>query len=230
VSAAASVAEQVAGRLASVRARIANAARDAGRAADAVTLVAVSKTVPFDGVEAALAAGQLALGENRAQELRTKAEAFATHVPAPIWHFVGQLQRNKVRLVAPFVTCWQSIDRPELGPDLARFAPGARVLVQVNVGAEPQKAGCDPAAAPGLVDELRAVGLDVTGLMTVPPAGGDPRPHFAALRELGQGLELADLSMGMTADFEAAIAEGATIVRIGSAVFGARREGGGLRR
>ena len=195
-----------------------------------MTLVAVSKTVPFAAIEAALAAGQLVLGENRAQELRTKAEAFATRAPAPIWHFVGQLQRNKVRLVAPYVTCWQSIDRPELGPELARFAPGARVLVQVNVGAEPQKAGCDPAAAPGLVDELRAVGLDVTGLMTVPPAGVDPRPHFAALRKLGEGLDLPDLSMGMTADFEAAIGEGATIVRVGSAVFGARREGGGLRR
>ncbi len=98
------------------------------------------------------------------------------------------------------------------------------------MGVEPQKAGCDPAAAPGLVDELRAVGLEVTGLMTVPPAGVDPRPHFAALRELGEQLELPDLSMGMTADFEAAIGEGATIVRVGSAVFGARREGGGLRR
>jgi pyridoxal phosphate enzyme (YggS family) len=230
VSAAGSVAEQVAGHLASVRARIATAARDAGRAPDAVTLVAVSKTVPLEAVEAALAAGQLVLGENRAQELRTKAEAFASRAPAPIWHFVGQLQRNKVRLVAPYVTCWQSIDRAELGPELARFAPEARVLVQVNVGAEPQKAGCDPASAPGLVDELRAGGLDVTGLMTVPPAGVDPRPYFAALRELGEGLDLPDLSMGMTADFEAAIGEGATIVRIGSAVFGARREGGGLRR
>ncbi len=230
MSAAGSVAEHVAGQLASVRARIAAAARDTGREPAAVTLVAVSKTVPFAAIEAALAAGQLVLGENRAQELRAKAEAFATRAPAPIWHFVGQLQRNKVRLVAPHVSCWQSIDRPELGPELARFAPGARVLVQVNVGAEPQKAGCDPAAAPGLVDELRAVGLDVTGLMTVPPAGVDPRPYFAMLRELGEALDLPDLSMGMTADFEAAIGEGATIVRVGSAVFGARREGGGLRR
>jgi pyridoxal phosphate enzyme (YggS family) len=230
VSSAGSVAELVAGQLASVRARIASAARGAGRQPDAVTLVAVSKTVPVEVVEAALAAGQLQFGENRAQELLTKAEALATRAPAPIWHFVGQLQRNKVRLVAPHVACWQSVDRPELVHELAKFAPGARVLVQVNVGAEPQKAGCDPAAAPGLVDELRAAGLDVAGLMTVPPAGVDPRPFFATLRGLGERLELPDLSMGMTGDFEAAIGEGATIVRVGNAVFGARREHGGLRR
>ena len=224
------VGEQVAVQLEQVRTRIASAARGVGREPDAVTLVAVSKTVPLDAVEGALAAGQRDLGENRAQELRAKAEVLVSRAPPPIWHFVGQLQRNKVRQIAPYVSCWQSIDRPELGAELARCAPGARVLVQVNVGAEPQKGGCEPAAAPRLVDELRDLGLDVTGLMTVPPIAADPRPHFAVLRELGEQLELPDLSMGMTADFEAAIGEGATIVRIGSAVFGARRGGDGLRR
>jgi pyridoxal phosphate enzyme (YggS family) len=213
-----------------VRARIAHAARNAGRAPDDVRLVAVSKEHPPAAVAQALDAGQVDFGENRAQELLAKAELLDAHVPRPCWHFVGRLQRNKVRLVAPHVVWWHSIDRAELGTELARFAPGARVLVQVNVAGEPQKGGCAPADVDALVDRLRADRLEVCGLMTVPPEHADPRPHFAALRSLGERLGLRELSMGMTADFEVAIGEGATIVRVGSAVFGPRRSTGDLRR
>ena len=146
------------------------------------------------------------------------------------WHFIGRLQRNKVRVLAGVVDRWHSIDRPELVDPLARHAPGARVLVEVNLSGEPQKGGCPPDETRALVDRLRGAGLAVDGLMTVPAAEGDPRPTFAALRELAESLGLPELSMGMTGDFEAAIAEGATIVRIGSAIFGPRPGAAGLRR
>jgi hypothetical protein len=117
---------------------------------------------------------------------------------------------------------WQSVDRPELGAEIARRAPGARVLVEVNLGEEPQKGGCFPGELAALVDALRADGLAVDGLMAVPPHDGDPRRWFAALRERAVTLGLAELSMGMTDDFEVAIGEGATIVRVGRALFGPR--------
>jgi hypothetical protein len=200
-----------------------------------VTLVVVSKTVSEDRVREALAAGARDLGENRAQELIAKAAALrdtalAGNAPPPRWHFVGRLQRNKVKPLAATVDLWHSIDRPELADPLSRHAPGARVLVEVNLSGEAQKGGCRPEDTAALVDRLTAAGLLVEGLMTVPAAAGDPRPAFAALRELAGGLGLARLSMGMTADFEAAIAEGATIVRVGSAVFGPRPGTEGLRR
>ena len=193
----------------------------------------VTKTVPEARVRDALAAGARDLGENRAQELVAKAEAIGdapAEGEAPRWHFIGKLQRNKVRMLAPHVELWHSIDRPELADPLARYAPAARVLVEVNLSEEPQKGGCAAAEAPALVDRLRDAGLVVEGLMTVPAAAGDPRAAFAALRELAGRLELPQLSMGMTADFEIAIAEGATIVRVGSAVFGPRPGPEGLRR
>jgi pyridoxal phosphate enzyme (YggS family) len=200
-----------------------------------VTLVVVSKTVPADRVREALDAGARDLGENRAQELVAKAAALrdmalADVVPPPQWHFIGRLQRNKVKLLAGTVGLWHSIDRPELADPLARHAPGARVLVEVNLSDETQKGGCRPEDTAALVDVLTAAGLLVEGLMTVPAAAGDPRPAFAALRELAAGLGLATLSMGMTGDFEAAISEGATIVRVGSAVFGPREGTEGMRR
>jgi uncharacterized pyridoxal phosphate-containing UPF0001 family protein len=120
------------------------------------------------------------------------------------------------------VTCWHSVDRVQLGPVLARHAPGARVLVEVNLAGEDQKAGCAPRDAATLVDALRDEQLDVVGLMTVPPHGDDPRPWFAMLRGLAAQLGLRELSMGMSDDFELAIAEGATIVRVGRALFGPR--------
>jgi PLP dependent protein len=215
--------EVVAAGLAEVQARIAAAARAAGRRPEDVTLVAVSKEHSVAAIEEALTAGQRIFGENRAQDLVAKAEVLAGHAPEPIWHFVGRLQRNKVRMLAAHVRLWHSIDRPELGPELARHAPGAHVLVQVNLAGEAQKGGCAPVDAAPLVEQLRAHALDVAGLMTVPPAAADPRPYFAGLRALAQHLGLRELSMGMSVDYEAAIGEGATIVRVGSAVFGARR-------
>ena len=212
----------VAARLDEVRGRIAAAARASGRDPSAVSLIAVSKEVDAAAVRAALAAGQRDFGENRAQELGAKAEALGAASPAPVWHFIGQIQRNKVRAVAPAVALWHSVDRAEVGETIARHAPAARVLVQVNVGDEPQKGGCEPAGAAALAEQLAGFGLAVEGLMTVPPQAADPRPYFSSLRDLAAGLGLATLSMGMSGDYEAAIAEGATLVRVGTAVFGAR--------
>jgi pyridoxal phosphate enzyme (YggS family) len=206
-------------RLAEVRERIGDAARRAGRNATDVLLVAVSKNVEPARIGDAISAGQRAFGENRAQELLAHADACDGAVD---WHFVGRLQRNKVRALAPLVTLWQSVDREGLVTELAKHAPHARVLVQVNVGDEPQKGGCAPADASALVTTARAAGLQVEGLMTVPPEGTDPRPFFAQLRTLADRLELGQLSMGMSSDFEAAIAEGATVVRVGTAIFGPR--------
>jgi pyridoxal phosphate enzyme (YggS family) len=207
----------VAERVAEVRERIAAAAARAGRDAGAVTLVAATKTVDPARVQEVVDAGVVDVGENRAQELLTK-----TDVHGARWHFLGRLQRNKVRQLTPWVACWQSVDRPELGAEIARRAAGARVLVEVNVGEEPQKGGASPARVPALVDALRADGLDVVGLMTVPPHDGDPRRWFAQLREQAAALGLGELSMGMTDDFEVAVEEGATMVRVGRALFGPR--------
>jgi pyridoxal phosphate enzyme (YggS family) len=220
--------EEVAGRLAQVQARLAGAAGRAGRPASAVRLVVVTKGVPSPVVQAALDAGATDLGENRAQELLAKAPELVLpgSSPAgggrPTWHFIGRLQRNKVAALAPIVDLWQSVDRIELGRAIAGRAPGAAVLAEVNVAADPAKAGVAPAEAPALVDGLRAEGLAVGGLMTVPEAGRDPRPAFAALAALADRLGLAEVSMGMSDDFEVAVEEGATIVRVGRAIFGPR--------
>jgi pyridoxal phosphate enzyme (YggS family) len=209
-------------RLESVRAQIGVAARRAGRDPASVLLVGASKTVAASVLAETLAAGLVDYGENRAQELLAKATELDGAAPAPRWHFFGRLQRNKVAALAPRVTLWHSVDRPELGPVIARRAPGARVLVEVNLAREEQKGGCDPDATAALVDGLRALELQVTGLMTVPPAAGDPRPFFAGLRELAARVEVDELSMGMSGDFGIAVEEGATIVRVGRAIFGAR--------
>ena len=204
-----------------VRARIAAAASGAGRDPDAVRLVAATKTVPAERVAEAVALGVTDVGENRAQALLAKADALAAGTSTTgsdvCWHFLGRLQRNKVRSLAGTVTWWQSVDREPLGVAIARHAPGAQVLVEVNLGIEPQKGGCAPTDAARLADE---------GLMTIPPAGDDPRRWFAALRELGGDLGVRHLSMGMTDDYEVAVQEGATMVRIGRAIFGARRGSG----
>jgi len=203
--------------VASVRARIAAAARRAGRDPSAVTLVAATKTVPPERVAEVIAAGVPDVGENRAQELLAK-----RHVEGARWHFLGRLQRNKVAALAPWVYCWQSVDRDPLAAEIARRAPGAIVLVEVNVAAEAQKGGCAPADTARLVDGCRSLGLTVAGLMTVPPAGDDPRRWFASLRELARHVGVRELSMGMTDDYEIAVEEGATMVRVGRALFGAR--------
>jgi pyridoxal phosphate enzyme (YggS family) len=215
-------AERTIKQVASVRERIAAAARRAGRDPASVTLVAASKTVPVSTLWAGLDAGLDVLGENRAQELVAKAPSLADHQPPPRWHFLGRLQRNKVGALAPWVELWESVDRAELGPVLARRAAGARVLVEVNVAREQQKGGCDPDTAGALVDALRALGLHVAGLMTVPPHGDDPRRWFSDLRDLATALDLTELSMGMSDDFEVTVEESATIVRVGRALFGSR--------
>ena len=212
----------VATRLAEVRERIDAAARAARRNPTDITLVAVTKEIALDPIREALAAGATDLGENRAQELVPKAEALAGSTPAPRWHFIGRLQRNKVRALAPHVALWQSVDRDELVDTIAQHAPGAAVLVQVNVAGEVQKGGCEPALVPALVARAHDRGLRVEGLMTVPPQSADPRPHFADLRTLTETLGLRGCSMGMSGDYEIAVAEGATIVRVGSAIFGPR--------
>lgn len=217
----------VAAAITEVRSRIAGAARRAGREPETVRLVAATKTVPAERVVEAVALGVTDVGENRAQELLDKADTLAAKAPSTpanvCWHFLGRLQRNKVRSLARKVTWWQSVDREVLGVAIARHAPGAQVLVEVNLADEPQKGGCAPADAGRLADALREPGLRVEGLMTIPPEGDDPRRWFAALRELGGELGVHHLSMGMTDDYEIAVEEGATMVRIGRAIFGARR-------
>jgi PLP dependent protein len=212
----------VAAAVTDVRARIATAARRAGRDPATVTLVGATKTVPPERIAEAVTAGVTDLGENRAQELLAKAPTLADLDPAPRWHFLGPLQRNKVRALAPLVACWQSIDRIAVGDTVARHAPGAEVFVEVNLAGEPQKPGCPPDETAALVDALRARGLIVAGLMAVPPVSDDPRPWFARLRDLAQAAQTPGLSMGMSDDFEAGIAEGATVVRVGRALFGRR--------
>ncbi|HUP74095.1 MAG TPA: YggS family pyridoxal phosphate enzyme [Acidimicrobiales bacterium] len=209
-----------------------------------VRLVAVTKAFDEQAVAAALAAGADGIGENYAQEMVAKAAAldaleagperpFSERVAGPErpfservpWHFIGQLQRNKVKVLVPLgVALWQTVDRLELAREVARRQPAARVLVQVNTTGEEQKGGCEPGEAPALVAGCQALDLSVAGLMTVGPAGPAEaaRPAFRLLRRMADDLGLADCSMGMSADFEVAVDEGATIVRIGSRLFGPR--------
>jgi hypothetical protein len=221
--------ESIAGRLAAVRARIDAAARAAGRDPSTVTLVAVSKTQPPEAIREAYAAGQRDFGENYAQEVVAKHAALADLEGLRL-HFIGGLQRNKAKDVAPRAAMVQSVDREDLARELDKRAAAAgrtlEVLLEVNVGGEASKSGAAPADVPALVKAVRALPhLALRGLMTIPPEVDDPaeaRPFFAALRELAKAHGLAALSMGMSHDFEAAIAEGATIVRVGTAIFGAR--------
>jgi pyridoxal phosphate enzyme (YggS family) len=190
------------------------------------TLVAVSKTQPPDAIREAYAAGQRDFGENYAQEWKAKAEALAD-LPDLRWHFVGSLQTNKVRALAGRVAFVHAVDREELARELSRrWQPTGkvvRVFLDVNTGGESSKGGCPPAEAAllaGAVSGLPAV--ELVGLMCIPPPGEDPRPHFRTLRGLRDRLGLTELSMGMSGDWELAVAEGATFVRIGTALFGER--------
>jgi pyridoxal phosphate enzyme (YggS family) len=211
----------VARNIAAVQARIARAGGD-GR----VQLVAVTKGFGADAVRAAADAGVLDIGENYVAELCEKHDALQG-VPVR-WHLIGHVQRNKVRRVAPLVHLWHTVDRAELGAEIAQRAPGARVLVQVNASGEAQKSGCAPDDAPALVEALRGRGLDVAGLMTIGSIG-DPartRTAFRRLSMLAAALALRELSMGMSDDLEIAVEEGATMVRIGRSLFGERSPGG----
>jgi len=214
-----------------------NLARVRSGVPGSVTLVAVSKTHPAEAIREAYAAGQRDFGENYAQEWRDKAAALSD-LRDLVWHFIGALQTNKVKVVvgrpeegqdSPHVAWIHAIDRMSLAEEVSRRSHrrGAttRVLLEVNVAGEASKSGCAPADIPRLAEAVaRMPGLSLRGLMCIPPAEGDPRPHFAALRALRDSLDLRlpDLSMGMSSDYADAIAEGSTLVRVGTAIFGAR--------
>ena len=219
--------QEAAGRLAAVTGRIGAAAEAAGRDASSVRLVAVSKLQPDGRIEGALAAGHRLFGENRVQEAEARWPAFRERFPDIALHLIGGLQTNKVRDAVRLFDVIETVDRPRLAAALAReFERAGRALpcfVQVNTGEEPQKGGVAPAALDGFLDRCRGeYDLKVVGLMCIPPAEDLPGPHFAFLREAARRNGLAGLSMGMSADFETAIRFGATHVRVGSAVFGAR--------
>jgi PLP dependent protein len=211
--------------LQSVRQRIAGAAARCGRSPDGVTLVIVTKGQTVGAIRTLYESGERDFGENRAQELAAKVEELPTDIR---WHFVGPLQSNKVRSVRPNVKLLHSLDRPELGPAWIKgpgLAPPA--LLQVNIGKEPQKHGVDPGEAPSVFGELVALGVDLVGLMSIPPLADNPeasRPFFKELRRLADLVAsehpgAVALSMGMSDDFETAIEEGATFVRVGRAIF-----------
>ena len=226
----------IAARLGEVRAAVAAACDRAGRDPSEVTIVGVSKTHPVETVAAACAAGMLDLGENRAQEFVPKAAAAAAAGLSPRWHFIGHLQRNKVRQVLPQLHALHSVDSVRLVSEITRqwesgIRPGSgealRCYVEVNVSGEAQKHGSD---ASDLVELLEAASaspaIELAGLMTVAPRVADPeevRPVFRALRELAAAHGVSGLSMGMTEDYGVAIEEGATVVRVGRAIFGERR-------
>ena len=228
-------------RIAAVRERVAAAAARSGRSPDAVQLVAVSKRQPLERVVAAVRAGLQDLGENQVQEARDKREALLAAIgdaPAPRWHLIGTLQRNKAGLATRLFDRVETVDRVRLAEDLARHAEAAGrrlpVLLQVNVSGEAQKSGVAPEDARALLEAcLRHEAIEVVGLMAIPRAETDPeasRPAFARLRALRDTLRsdtgvetLHELSMGMSNDFEVAIEEGATSVRVGTALFGERR-------
>jgi pyridoxal phosphate enzyme (YggS family) len=216
--------------LAEMRQRIAAAAEAAGRDPAEITLVAVSKVQPAERIEAVLAAGHRVFGENRVQEAQARWPALRKRYPDIELHLVGPLQTNKVRQAAELFDVIGAVDRPRLARKLAEvFAATGRALpcyIQVNTGEEPQKAGVLPADADTLIAECRdAHGLPVAGLMCIPPVGEEPARHFALLKVIAERNGLTGLSMGMSDDFETAIAFGATIIRVGSALFGARDYG-----
>ncbi|HEX6081496.1 MAG TPA: YggS family pyridoxal phosphate-dependent enzyme [Methylomirabilota bacterium] len=210
-----------------VQESVARACARARRAPDSVLLIAVSKTVEIERVRLAIEAGVAALGENRVQEAKEKIEALGRPVP---WHLIGSLQTNKARDAARLFDWVQSVDRLELAQELSRRAHAASrrlsVLLQVNLGDEPQKGGVAVAELKRLHEVVAALpNLSVRGLMAIPPATGEPeqaRPYFRRLRELRDELGLEHCSMGMSADYEVAIEEGATMVRVGTAIFGPR--------
>ncbi|MCL4188877.1 MAG: YggS family pyridoxal phosphate-dependent enzyme [Rhodobacteraceae bacterium] len=215
-----------------VLARLRAAEAAAGREAGAVQLVAVSKEQPEARVRAVLASGHRCFGENRVQEAEARWAALEPDFPGVELHLIGPLQTNKARAAVARFAVIQSLDRPRLARTLADLAQarGAcpRLYVQVNTGAEPQKAGVLPGEADAFLADVRRMSLPVEGLMCIPPVDSDPVPHFRLLRSIALTAGLAGLSMGMSDDFEIAVAEGATVVRVGSAIFGSRAARGAL--
>jgi PLP dependent protein len=210
-----------------IQARIAKAAAMARREAEEVTLVAISKMHPAERIRPLLEAGHRVLGENRVQEAAEKWPELRDEFPAVQLHLVGQLQSNKAEEAVALFDCIHSLDRPSLIGALAKAMDkaGRQVpcFVQVNIGAEEQKGGCAIAELPALLAQARAADLPVIGLMCVPPLGTEPAPFFALLDKLARDHGVEGRSMGMSDDFETAIMLGATHIRVGSALFGARR-------
>ena len=218
--------DQPATLLADIRDRIALAARLARREADEVALIAISKTHPAEAIAPLIRVGQRVFGENRVQEAQAKWPALRDAHPGVEIHLVGQLQSNKADDAVALFDCIHSLDRPSLVTALARAMDkaGRRVpcFVQVNTGAEEQKGGCDIADLSGLLEQARDADIPLRGLMCVPPLDVEPAPYFALLAKLADDHGLTGLSMGMSGDFETAVMLGATHVRVGSALFGAR--------
>jgi pyridoxal phosphate enzyme (YggS family) len=219
--------QDIRANLEAVHERVARACERAGRKPDDVLLIAVSKTVEIERIRLAVTAGVRALGENRVQEAKEKVAGLGRPVP---WHLIGSLQTNKARDAVEFFDWIHSVDREELARELDRRAHQrerrVKILVQVNVGEEPQKGGVHPAELKGLLESLTALpNLEVRGLMCIPPAAETAeasRPWFKRLRDLRDAAGLEHCSMGMSGDFEVAIEEGATMVRVGTAIFGPR--------
>lgn len=208
----------VAQRLAKLRQLV-----DSGATRGPVAICAVTKGFGPDAVDLAQRLGCDAVGENYAQEAISKIAAVGPGHP-PV-HFIGRLQSNKIRSLAPVVSVWQSVDRASLVDEIAKRSPGARIYVQINATGESDKGGCSPQEAPGLVEQAQRLGLVVDGLMTVGPTDEDPqrtRGAFASVRSLADRLGLVGCSMGMSGDLEIALAEGSTMVRVGTALFGER--------
>ena len=221
------MAADIAANLAAVRGLIDAAAQEAGRPEGSVELVAVAKTQPPETVRAALAAGHLTFAENRVQEAAAKWPGLKADFPDARLHMVGPIQTNKARQALGLFDVIETLDRPKLARALAagmeKAGRGPECFIQVNTGEEPQKSGVAPAEADAFIAECRdGLGLQVTGLMCIPPVDDEPSLHFALLREIALRNALEGLSMGMSADFEVAVAFGATNVRIGTAVFGPR--------
>lgn len=223
-------ADEIRAGIAALEARIAAACVRAGRTRADVRLVAVSKTFPAADVDHAIAAGMTDIGENKVQETRDKKPLVNGPVQSHIrWHLIGHLQSNKAKDAVRLFDVIQSVDSIELAEKIARAAASADkrqdVLLQVNIGRELQKSGIEPDSVPELARRIAAIpALRLTGLMAIPPAGEADamRPYFRELRAMRDDLGLTELSMGMTDDFEVAIEEGATIIRVGRAIFGSR--------
>ncbi|RWM06336.1 MAG: YggS family pyridoxal phosphate-dependent enzyme [Mesorhizobium sp.] len=214
-------------QLLAVKARIAGAEREAKREPGAVTLVAVSKTFSADEIRPVLEAGQRVFGENRVQEAQGKWPALKEAFPGIELHLIGPLQSNKAKEAVALFDVIETVDREkiaaELAKEIARQGRTPRLYVQVNTGSEPQKAGIEPREAVAFVKRCREMhGLAIEGLMCIPPADENPGPHFALLEKLSNEAGVTRLSMGMSGDYETAVAFGATSVRVGSAIFGSR--------
>jgi len=213
-------------RLAAVRDNLARAAGLAGRSADAIELIAISKTHPAEAIAPLIEAGQRSFGENRVQEAQAKWPSLKQAYPDIRLHLVGQLQSNKAAEAVALFDAIHSLDRPSLADALAKAigkaGPAPTLFVQVNIGAEDQKGGCAIADLPALLGYCHDLGLTIAGLMCVPPADTEAAPYFALLAKLARDNGLGELSMGMSGDYETAAMLGATCVRVGTALFGSR--------